>query len=142
MSYWIFLLPIIAGILAQLIKVVIEIFQGNFSWHVLKRYGGFPSSHSAFVFALATEIVYVEGIYSATFAVALILLILTIRDATGFRRDLDHHAKIINQIVDKLPDKKQLDLPHLHENIGHTPTQVIAGGIIGIIVVIIGNLFL
>jgi len=138
-SLSILLLPLLALILAQLIKVVIELKERNFSWQVLKKYGGFPSSHSALVFSLATEIAYVDGFYSPAFAVALVLLILTVRDATGFRRDLDHHAIIINKIVDKLPDKKQLDLPYLQEKIGHTPLQIVAGGVIGILTVLIGN---
>lgn len=139
MTYWIFLLPIIAGILTQLIKVVIELIKGNFSWHVLKRYGGMPSSHAALVFALLSEVAYVEGMASAAFAIALILAVLIIRDATGYRRLMDKHAKIINTLVNALPDKEQINIPHLDDNIGHSPFQVFVGAGLGIIIVIIGN---
>jgi acid phosphatase family membrane protein YuiD len=142
MTYWIFLLPIIAGILAQLTKIVIELYRGDFSWHVFKKYGGMPSSHSAFVFALLTEVTYIDGFRSTTFAIALILTVLIIRDATGYRRDMDRHAKIINELVKDLPGKEQIYLPHLDDHIGHTPLQATIGAIIGVLVVIIGNLII
>ena len=140
MNYWIFLLPIIALILTQLIKVVIELFSGNFSWHVFKKYGGMPSSHSALVFALLTEVIYIDGIYSTTFAIALILTILIIRDATGYRRNMDCHSQLINSLVKELPSEKQPDLPHLDDTIGHTPLQAAVGAVVGILTVVIGNL--
>lgn len=142
MTYWVFILPIIAGILTQLIKVVIELFQGNFSWHVFKKYGGMPSSHSAFVFGLLTEMAYIDGLKSTTFAIALILAILIIRDATGYRRDMDRHAQIINQLVKDLPGQEQIILPHLDDHIGHTPRQALVGGLLGILIVALGNLII
>ncbi|MFA6533959.1 MAG: divergent PAP2 family protein [Patescibacteria group bacterium] len=142
MTYWIFLLPIIAAVLAQAIKVVIELFHGNFSWHVLKKYGGWPSSHSALVFGLLGEMAYAESFYSAAFAVALVLTILIVRDATGYRRDLDRHATIINQIAESLPATKQIKLPHLDNTLAHTPGQIVAGAAVGLLTVIIGNLLI
>ena len=142
MNYWILALPIIAGLLTQLIKVIVEIFRGDFSWHVLKKYGGMPSSHSAFVFGLLAEIAYLDGFFSTTFAIALILTILIVRDATGYRRTMDRHAKMINQLVKELPGKEQIDFPYLDEIMGHTPSQVAVGGLLGIIIVIIGNLLI
>ncbi|MFA5358458.1 MAG: divergent PAP2 family protein [Patescibacteria group bacterium] len=142
MNYWIFGLPIIAGLLTQAIKVIVEGFKNKFSWNLFSKYGGMPSSHSAFVFGLLAEIVSIDGIYSTTFATALILTILIVRDATGFRRLMDSQAKAINKLTEKLPADKQNDINHLPENIGHTPLQITIGALLGVAIVILGNLIL
>lgn len=141
-NYWIFLLPALAGLFTQLVKLIIELIQGKFTWHALKKYGGMPSSHTAFVFALMSEVILIDGIYSTTFALCLIFAFITVRDATGYRRTMDQHSEIINKLVARLPANEQIDLPRLEETIGHQPMQILVGAIIGVVFVLVGNFIL
>ncbi|MFA5076083.1 MAG: divergent PAP2 family protein [Patescibacteria group bacterium] len=142
MTYWVFALPIAAGIVTQLTKVIIESAKGQFSWHQLKNYGGMPSSHSAFVVGLMTEIMLIDGLYSTTFAIALVFTILMIRDATGYRLDIGKHAEILNHLVKELPAKEQNKFPFLDERVGHHPKEILVGALIGIAVVLISNIII
>lgn len=133
----IILLPIIAGILCQIIKLIISAAKGKFSWGELNSYGGMPSSHAAFVSSLAIVAGYYEGWASVAFAIALIFAVLTIRDAIGFRRTLGKHAEVINHFVHNLPDDKKPEFERLSTRLGHTTLEALAGILIGIAIPLI-----
>ncbi len=128
MDLYIFLPALFAGIVAQIIKAVIETAQNRFTWQQLINYGGMPSSHTAIVSALALSVGLNDGFHSSTFALAVVLAILVIRDATGYRWALGQHAAVINKI------NTDPQLPHLREKIGHRWSEVLAGLVIGLIV--------
>lgn len=107
-------------------------------WRRLNTYGGMPSAHTAFVSSLTTAIGIREGINSPAFAVAFILSGIIIRDAIGFRRYLGNHGQTLNLLVQNLPDNERAKFPQrLQERIGHTPTEALVGGCIGIIVAVL-----
>jgi len=137
MSYSIILTPFIALIIAQLIKVIIDSIKGEFSWKNFNSYGGMPSSHSAMVAALATEMGLQIGFLSIPFIIALTLAFIVIRDAVGLRQMLGKHGQVLNMLVKDLPDYKEDKYPFLEERLGHTYWQALAGIIIGIIVAIV-----
>jgi len=133
------LLPILAGLIAQFSKFFIKGNKTKFSWHNMTAYSGMPSGHSAMTIALATVIFLYEA-FSPAFAVALIVAVVTIRDAVGLRRQIGQHGEIINDLVADLDEDDLLDAkyPHLAERIGHTRKQAIVGGIVGFLVSLIG----
>jgi hypothetical protein len=131
------LVPFIALILAQTIKVIIDSVKGEFSWRNFNNYGGMPSSHSAMVAALATVMAREFGLNSGYFALAFAFAFLTIRDAVGLRFQLGYHGKIMNKIIKDLPDDKEDKYPYLQERLGHTYWQALAGIILGIIIALI-----
>jgi hypothetical protein len=137
MSYKLLLAPILALILAQLIKVIIDAIKGEFSWANFNSYGGMPSSHSAIVAALAAQVGLQVGWLSAAFAIALIFAFITIRDAVGLRRYLGNHGKILNMLIKDLPDYKEDKYPFLAERLGHTYLQALVGILIGIAIALI-----
>ncbi len=137
MSYNLILVPFLALILAQLIKVIIDSSQGKFSWRNFNNYGGMPSSHSAMVAALATELGLTFGFASGYFAIAFAFAFLTVRDAVGLRYQLGYHGKIMNKIIKDLPDKQEANYPYLQERLGHTYVQALAGIVLGIVVSLI-----
>jgi len=137
MAYNIILVPFLALIIAQLIKVIIDSFKDKFSWHNFNSYGGFPSSHSAMVAALAMEIGLQTGFTSAYFAIALALAFLIIRDAVGLRQMLGKHGQVLNMLIKDLPDYQEDKYPFLEERLGHTYLQALAGIILGIIIALI-----
>ena len=93
-----------------------------------------PSSHSAVVTSLATMIGKCYGIDSAIFALALIFAFVVMYDAAGIRRAAGKQAKILNKIIET-PGLTGVEVSEkLVEVLGHTPTQVIVGASIGIVV--------
>lgn len=144
MPYQLFLIPIGAALIAQGLKLALDGIKGNFDFrHLVSEYGGMPSSHTAFVISLATMIALKEGIASSAFAISLIMALIVIRDAIGFRRTLGRQSKTLNHIVRELAEEKKRDhLPRLPEEIGHNPLEVLVGGLIGLSISLLANLFL
>ncbi|MFH1597985.1 MAG: divergent PAP2 family protein [Patescibacteria group bacterium] len=133
-EYAILIVPILAGLITQAIKLATDQIKGNFNWHeLLASYGGMPSAHTAFVVSLTAILGLTEGINTAIFAVSFILMAIVIRDAMGFRLILGQQSKVLNHLVDKLPEPERKQLPRLRERLGHTFLQVTTGGALGII---------
>jgi acid phosphatase family membrane protein YuiD len=120
---------------AQLIKILITLY--NSRKLDVTRFigsGGMPSSHTSFVMALATSIGKIHGWESSLFALSLCFALVVMYDAAGVRRAAGYQAKILNMIIDDLAHHKPLQNERLKELIGHTPKEVVAGAILGIII--------
>ncbi|MBU1202994.1 divergent PAP2 family protein [Patescibacteria group bacterium] len=128
-----FIIPLLVLCINQIIKLLVHGFQGNFSWGKIFSYGGMPSSHTALATSLVLVIGYFEGWASVSFAIALIMAIVIVKDAAGIRRKLGKQAQIINQMTKKMPSKEKYKFPVLNERFGHTNTEIIVGMIIGIV---------
>ncbi|NEP18930.1 MAG: divergent PAP2 family protein [Leptolyngbya sp. SIO4C1] len=123
---------IIACLVAQILKVVVElIHHRKLNFKVLVETGGMPSAHSALVTALAFGIGQTLGWASPAFAVTSIFAIIVMYDAAGVRQAAGKQAKILNQIVDELFHDHDFQEDRLKELLGHTPVQVIAGSVLG-----------
>lgn len=97
--------------------------------------GGMPSSHSALVTALTTAVGFSEGFASAAFAICCALSLIVMYDASGIRRAAGKQAEMINAIVEAWNEKDPLVKEiKLKELLGHTPLEVAAGAILGIVV--------
>jgi acid phosphatase family membrane protein YuiD len=123
----------IAWVIAQLSKTIYELIR--YRKLILSRIvsaGGMPSSHSALVMSLATATGRVTGIESAAFAISLVLAAIVMYDAAGVRRAVSIQARILNQMIDEAFEGKPFAEKRLRELIGHTPIQVIVGGLLGI----------
>ncbi len=119
---------------ASFIKVILHfVKQKKFDFLLLVDTGRMPSSHSAFVAALATTIGMEAGWASPTFMVALGVAILTMNDAAGVRRAAGHQAAILNKMMDDIYQKHEFKPERLKEFLGHTRLEVLAGMCVGII---------
>lgn len=101
--------------------------------------GGMPSCHSAVVSSCATAIGIIEGFNSSIFALALIIAIIVMHDASGVRFETGKQNKIIkdiSQFIEGLNNIK-FDDESLKEFVGHTHLQVVMGCLLGIIVSVI-----
>ena len=134
MEFKLFLIPIITLLVNQLIKMLIEALRGNFSWYKIFSYGGMPSSHSSLVTSLAIAMGYYQGLESPVFALALILALIVIKDASGIRLKLGQQGKIINSLIKELPDQNEYKYPVLAEKLGHTNFEVLVGILASIII--------
>ena len=132
----ILLVAVAACLIAQVLKLIVDTIQnGKFSVKVLTTTGGMRSAHSALVTALATGVGLNLGWKSAEFAIATIFAIIVMYDAAGVRQAAGKQARILNQMVDELfSEDHKFNEEKLKELLGHTPVQVIAGSILGIVI--------
>lgn len=138
----IFMSAVAGWLVAQVLKTIIHLyFTKSFVPERLVGSGGMPSSHSATVCALSTAAAYKCGISSPEFAIAAILAIVVMYDAIGVRRETGIQAKVLNEMMELFAnmDKALSTEDRLKEFVGHTPFQVLVGGILGIIIAIILN---
>lgn len=140
---WNFVLAtaICASLLAQLIKVLLNLF--IFHRFIAERMwgaGGMPSSHSATVCAMVVATGRYCGVNSAVFAVAAVLSIIVMYDAMGVRYETGEQAKLLNRMFTEWMDQESEALPFLKngkklkEMVGHTPIEVLTGAVLGILI--------
>jgi len=118
----------------QLWKFFFElVFRRHFDPRLLWATGGMPSSHSALVMSLAISVGLNAGFDSPLFAVAAVLAIVVMYDAAGVRRAAGRQAQKINLIMEELLSGHPLNEEHLRELLGHTPSQVAVGALVGFV---------
>ncbi len=127
-------LSILSWAVAQLIKfVVVLVLEHRLDWAKILSSGGMPSSHSSTVCALAASLAYYEGFGSRLFAIAAVLAVVVMYDATNIRRAAGEQAKILNYMMENWEYMKpDLFSRKLKELLGHTPLQVLMGALLGI----------
>jgi acid phosphatase family membrane protein YuiD len=119
----------VAWVIAQVSKTVYELFrQKKLIISRLVSAGGMPSSHSALVTGLATATGRLEGIGSTAFAISVVLAGIVMYDAVSLQ------ARILNQMLDEVFQGHPIAEQRLRELIGHTPIQVLVGGLLGVVV--------
>lgn len=130
---------IICWAVAQVLKFLINCFI-NKKIDITKLWsdGGMPSCHSSTVTGLAMMTGFTEGFRSTYFAIACVFAFIVMHDAMGVRLETGKQAVLINDIIafiqDTNPAKWSRDASEkrLKEFVGHTPTQVIAGFLVGL----------
>ena len=135
-----FIVSVSSWFVAQFLKTVIYALENKkWDWTRLFGDGGMPSGHSATVSSLAMISALTFGFDSFQFAVTAILAIIVCHDAMGVRLETGKQAVKINEILEAFelihPDK--ISEANLKEFVGHTPIQVMAGIILGIVNAII-----
>ncbi|HUX46655.1 MAG TPA: divergent PAP2 family protein [Desulfosporosinus sp.] len=124
-----------AWAIAQLLKVAVSvILLRKLDLQLIFSSGGFPSSHSATVSALALGIGKYYGWDSPIFAVSAVFGMIVLYDAAGVRRAAGKQAEVLNQLVERLYPSPNFGQDRLKELIGHTPLEVFGGVSVGIIV--------
>jgi len=127
---------VLAWAVAQGLKMPIEYARTRrWNWVLLLRAGGMPSSHSSLVTALAHGIGLSVGYDSAMFALAVVVAMVVIYDATGIRRQSGLQAEAINVLVrDLLKGHPMRHEKQLREVLGHSPLEAIVGLCLGLVV--------
>ena len=124
----------LAWALAQLLKIVSwAVTRGKLNFRRLVEPGGMPSSHSAFVTSLATGVGLTEGFDSTIFALAAVFALIVMYDAAGVRRAAGKQARVLNAIIEDL-NRRELHPERLRELLGHTPVEVVAGALLGVLI--------
>lgn len=125
----------LAWAIAQALKVILTlIISKEFDSSRMWGSGGMPSSHSSTTCALMMMIGFSEGFDSALFALAFAFSAIVMYDAAGVRRSTGKNAAVLNRLIDRLANDGTFDEEHLKELVGHTPVQVLAGALLGILI--------
>lgn len=132
---------IVSWVSAQILKTLLYLMiRKKFEPERLVGAGGMPSAHSATVCGLMIAISRQSGFASPEFAIAFVLAAVVMYDAMGVRRAAGEQAKVLNKMIEKHSENENNDFDRqaeLKEYLGHTPLQVLAGGLLGILVAMI-----
>jgi len=120
---------------AQALKVILGgTMKKKFDFRWLFDTGGMPSAHSATVSSLATATGLYYGFNTLPFLIVLIVCLITMFDAAGVRRHFGRQATILNQMLDDFYSKGFTPERRVKELLGHTPFEVFAGALTGVLV--------
>lgn len=124
-----------AWFVAQIIKTLIYWrITRIFSLRRMFGMGGMPSAHTAFLVAITTMIALREGMASTAFTLSVAVTAVVIYDALGVRYQTGKQSHVINKILHRmLVEGQPLTEETLQELVGHTPTEVFFGALIGLI---------
>lgn len=121
---------------AQVLKTILYAIENKkLDFERMVGDGGMPSGHSATVTSLSVFCGLSFGFGSFQFAVTAILAIIVCHDAMGVRLETGKQAEVINELTKtiELLSSKEWSQEKLKEFVGHTPIQVLAGILLGIV---------
>jgi acid phosphatase family membrane protein YuiD len=131
------IIPLVAGFIAQVIKFVMFSVKHGMDWRFLFEYGHMPSSHTAMMSGLIYTIGYYYGIKTPEFATALMVTLLVVSDALRLRMYIGSYGKTLNNLLYRLKIEDDATTLKLKERVGHRPSEVLAGAVLGIITALI-----
>lgn len=134
-GYEVLAMGLTSAFFAQVLKFIIfTVKTRKINFKIFSTTGGMPSSHSAGVVGLSTAVGLLEGFNSVIFAVALSYALVTMYDAAGIRRNAGKTAACLNRMMEDFYNHDTSVMgERLKELLGHTPVEVIAGAVFGII---------
>jgi acid phosphatase family membrane protein YuiD len=127
--------PLLSWAVAQLFKMFVVLLQKKqLNFRCLVSSGGMPSSHSAVVASLATAVAFIDGFGSVTFGISVVLAFIVMRDAAGVRQSVGQQGDILKRILKEIGERQPVKVLGRDFQVlaGHTPVQVIVGGLLGI----------
>lgn len=133
----------LAWFVAQLIKVITYfVLNKKLNLRLFFASGGMPSAHSAFVVSIAMQLGFRNGFNSDIFILALALSMIVVYDAMNVRRSVGLQGVALNQMIEYIQDESDSkEIKTLKVVLGHTPSQVFFGILLGVIHVYIFNFF-
>lgn len=135
MSNKIFLCAFVSWFIAQALKVVLTLWKSKkLDMNRMFGSGGMPSSHTSSVMGLSTAVGLTQGWETPIYAVALMFSLIVMYDASNVRRNVGKQATLLNNIIEDLYKHHHVEQERLIELVGHTPIEVFAGAILGIVV--------
>ncbi len=126
--------------IAQIIKIIIDCIKNKtINPKLIVSSGGMPSSHSSFVSAMAVSVGLKDGFNSTMFAIAFVISMVVMYDASGVRRAAGKQAEVLNIFIENF-EKHGIKIDSkLKELLGHSPIEVFVGAILGIIIALTVN---
>lgn len=126
--------PFICWLIAQTTKLTLRASRGDFSWKYLYKSGNMPSSHTAIVVALLVVLGFLNGVESAEFGIGAVFSLIVIYDAFGVRRAVGEQGGVLARLIElSRTPRAERESFRITEVLGHTPLEVLAGALIGLI---------
>ncbi len=130
-----FMAAIIAQLSSQVFKMFLPLFRGKgINISKFTNYGDMPSAHTAFIVAATFSLAFNYGWDSPLFALGVVVSGIIIYDIIKLRTAVEISLTVSKEIVNKENIKLDKNIPQFK---GHTPVEVIAGIVWGIVVAII-----
>ncbi len=128
----IFLLPIIAGFVCQLLKLAIySVIEKRFMPGGLFRPDGMPNIHAAVFSALSTVIGIKYGYSSLLYSVGTTYSIVILHDTMRVKREKERQVDVLNQIISSIDLPGELDSEGMKRVLQYRPLDVLAGVMLG-----------
>lgn len=126
---------LLAMFLGQAFKIIYYfIIDKKLDWRHFFESGGMPSAHSAMAVSLAVSVGIWNGWVSSQFAISVAFACIVMYDAVGVRRATGTQSLILNRILEDLYKSGRISGEKLHEFMGHTPLEVFAGMVFGLLI--------
>lgn len=136
-SYAYFVIPLFTWVMAQVAKILIKgFYEKDWNWRYIYRSGGMPSAHTTVIVSLCTVLGYRLGTQSPEFGIACILAAIVMYDAVNVRHAVGEHSKALRMVLPKVLKGKPAKMI-IHQSNGHTPQEVLAGIIIGVVIPVV-----
>jgi len=135
-TYAPFIIPIVVALIVQAIKFMLYSIKHGWNIRYALTHGHMPSAHTALAASLMVSVGHFEGVQDASFAIAVVLAFIIIDDATRLRMHLGDQGRYLNMLIEQLDinDKK---FPRLKERTGHRVSEVVVGGILGVVLTVL-----
>ena len=131
---------LLSCLIAQFLKILFNFLStGELKFQIIFETGGMPSSHAALITGAASGIGYELGFDNSIFALAFVLAIIVMYDASGVRKSAGTQAAEINKLSKKIDYQPEVILK---ENLGHTKIEVMVGSFLGPLITLTGMYFL
>lgn len=136
---YVLIVAILCWVTAQVLKTLFVLISSKeLKLERLTGAGGMPSAHSASVCGLTLAVAKTAGMNSPEFAIAFLFAVVVMYDAMGVRRAAGEQAKVLNGMVRKRQEEPlSSGKISLKESLGHTPLEVVAGALLGILIAIL-----
>jgi acid phosphatase family membrane protein YuiD len=129
----IFLVPIIAGLVCQLLKLVIYSVMGRrFMPGGLFRPDGLPNIHAAVFSALSTVIGIKYGYSSLLYSVGATYSIVILHDTMRVKREKEKQVDVLNRIISSTAWYGEFDFDGMKRVLQYRPLDVFGGVVLGI----------
>jgi hypothetical protein len=138
-SYIYIIAPVIAWPVSQGIKFVLSLRKNGVEWSDLIQSGGMPSSHAAMMLAIMTVVGINQGLKSVAFGIILCMSAVVIYDSLGVRRTTGEQTDAVKELAGRT--RKPLRTV-IHNARGHNYLEVLAGGLVGLLVGLLLNAIL
>lgn len=123
------IIAVVVQLGCQAFKVVFySIKRRSFQWRFFFSAGGMPSSHSAFVTALAVTVGLGSGFATDIFALAFVFAVIIIYDSIRLRGAVQKQSEALSRLIELLPPEKRVPIPMW---IGHSMPEIAAGVLVG-----------
>ena len=128
----IFMLPIMAGLVCQLLKLVIySVVEKKFIPGGLFRPDGMPNVHAAVFASLSIVIGIKYGYSSLLYSVVATYSIVILHDTMRVKREKEKQVDVLNRIISSLDGYGELDSNRIKRVLHYRPLDVLGGVILG-----------